>query len=109
MNSQQLIKSLYKGLKSYYDYASNLEDAIFECGDDVEGRVFDNMPTDTGDMFDHKACRFLLADVEVYLKCKEEMEEQISLPEFVEAYQDLTMMQLWDFLVYNAYMLPVED
>lgn len=63
----QLIKNLYKGLKSYYDYASNLEDAIFECGDDIEERVFDKMPSQEEDHFNHKDCRFLLAEIEAYL------------------------------------------
>ncbi len=38
----------------------------------------------------------------------EELVEQITLPEFIQAYQDCDMMQLWDFLVYNAHILVEE-
>jgi hypothetical protein len=65
----KLIKSLYKGLQSYYNYANNLEDAIESCGDVVADAVYGNMPTED-DNFDHKACRFLLSEVEDYLKEK---------------------------------------
>ena len=30
--------------------------------------------------------------------------EDINLVTFIEAYEDLTMMQLWDFLVYNGFI-----
>lgn len=64
---KQLIKDLYKGLQSYYNYTNNLEDAIFACGDVVEEAVFEHMPQEE-DNFNHKHCRFLLAEVEGYLQ-----------------------------------------
>ena len=66
----KLIKSLYKGLQSYYNYSNHLEDAIESCGDVVSDVVYDNIPSDIDDGFDHKACRFLLSEVEDYLKEK---------------------------------------
>lgn len=65
----KLIKDLYKGLQSYYDYSSNLEDAIFKCGDVVEDAVFEHMPRES-DHFSHKDCRFLLDEVEKYMEDK---------------------------------------
>jgi hypothetical protein len=68
MSNEQdkLIKELYRGLQSYYDYSSNLEDAIEECGDVVSDAVYKNMPK-VDDDFNHKDCRFLLSEVENYL------------------------------------------
>lgn len=40
---------------------------------------------------------------------KEQSVEPLTLQEFVEVYQECDMMQLWDFLVYNAYILTEED
>ena len=69
MNKQdKLIKSLYEGLANYYNYSNNLEGAIETCGDVVSDAVYDNMPREEEDNFDHKACRFLLSEVEEYLK-----------------------------------------
>lgn len=65
---QKLIASLYKGLSSYYNYASNLEDAIESCGDEVADYVYGEMSEEGVDNdFNHKDCRFLLAEVEDYL------------------------------------------
>lgn len=63
---EELIKSLYKGLSSYYDYSSALEDAIFTCGDITEEAIYSQMPQEEAE-FNHKDCRFLLSEVECYL------------------------------------------
>lgn len=69
MNKQdKLIKELYNGLKQYYDYVGNLEDAIYDSGDHVAELVFEKMPDLSDDEFNHKHCRFLLSDVEEYFK-----------------------------------------
>ena len=69
LNTQEtLIKKLYNGLQNYYVYSNNLEDAIFECGDAIEEEVFSKMPSQEADNFNHKDCRFLLAEVKDYLK-----------------------------------------
>lgn len=35
--------------------------------------------------------------------------ETITLGEFLDAYEELSDMQLWDFLVYNGYIEPAKD
>jgi hypothetical protein len=39
----------------------------------------------------------------------EEELEPINLVDYVEAYEELTKMQLWDWLSYNGYIKQVEE
>ena len=75
----ELITSLHIGLTSYYNYSNNLEDAIEACGDVVADVVYDNMCSVVDDGFNHKDCRFLLSEVEDYLKESKKSEERVSV------------------------------
>ncbi len=35
--------------------------------------------------------------------------EEINLTDFIEAYEELTTLQLWDWLVANEYIKPESD